>query len=37
LAETSLLLVGAIPIAILALLAEVVFAGIEKWATPPLV
>ncbi|WP_126425526.1 ABC transporter permease [Brevibacillus marinus] len=37
LAQTSLLLVGAIPIAILALLAEVIFGGIEKWTTPPLV
>ncbi|MCK9907199.1 glycine/betaine ABC transporter permease, partial [Frankia sp. Cpl3] len=34
LAQSSLLLVGAIPIALLALLAEVVFGGIEKWATP---
>lgn len=37
LAQSSLLLVGAIPIALLALLAEVVFGGIEKWATPPII
>lgn len=37
LAQSSLLLVGAIPIAILALLAEIIFDRIEKWATPPIV
>ncbi len=37
LAQSSLLLVGAIPIAILALLAEVIFDRIEKWTTPPVV
>ncbi|MFC3885636.1 ABC transporter permease [Bacillus songklensis] len=34
-AQPSMLLVGAIPVAILAILAEVAFGRIEKWTTPP--
>ncbi|MFC4766262.1 ABC transporter permease [Effusibacillus consociatus] len=35
LAQPSMLLVGAIPVAILALMAEVIFGGIEKLTLPP--
>jgi osmoprotectant transport system permease protein len=35
LAQPSMLLVGAIPVAILALMAEVIFGGIEKLTSPP--
>jgi osmoprotectant transport system permease protein len=34
LADSSLLLVGAVPVAVLALLAEIVLGRVEKWARP---